>query len=135
MAGYSQTPLIKKLGIKKGYTLYVKNSPVAYESLLGKMPEQTVFKPGLSGGLDFIHYFTKSRIDLEEFLQKARSALNPGGMIWVSWPKKSSKVKTDITEDVIRQICLPMDLVDVKVCAIDDVWSGLKLMRRKAKKM
>lgn len=134
MAGYSKTPLVKKLGIKSGFTLYVKNSPFVYEELLGQLPENTEIKSKLSKGLDFIHCFVKSKSELAGFLPKAKDALNAPGMIWVSWPKKASKVSTDVTEDVVRQVCLPLDLVDIKVCAIDDTWSGLKLVIRKEKR-
>ena len=134
MAGYTGTPLVKKLGIKEGVNFYVKNSPAEYESLLGKIPERSVLKTRLVRDIDFVHLFTKSRSELKTFLPKAKNAIKSNGMIWISWPKKASKVKTDITEDVIREICLPMDLVDVKVCAIDNVWSGLKLVIRKEKR-
>ena len=131
MAGYSQTPLIKKLGIKAGFTLYVKNPPVDYERLVGVLPEGTQIKSALVSGLDFIHCFTNSRRELEKFLIKARERISLNGMIWVSWPKKAAKIQTDVTEDVIREICLPLGLVDVKVCAVDAVWSGLKLVIRR----
>lgn len=134
MAGYSGTPLVKKLGIKEGDKLYVKNSPVAYATLLGTIPDRAELKSRLAKNIDFIHLFTKSRSELSKFLPKAKNVLAANGMIWVSWPKKSSKVITDVTEDVIRQIGLPMDLVDVKVCAIDEIWSGLKLVIRKEKR-
>ena len=134
MAGYSKTPLVKKLGIKEGFSLYIHNSPFDYERLLTHLPAKTSVKTDRVPGLDFIHCFTKSKQELAEFLPKAKASINPNGMIWVSWPKKASKVATDVTEDVIRQLCLPMDLVDVKVCAIDDTWSGLKLVIRKEKR-
>lgn len=134
MAGYSQTPLIKKLGIKAGFTLYVKNPPVDYESLVGALPEGSQIKSTPVRGLDFIHCFTNTRSELEKFLPKAKALMNPNGMIWVSWPKKAAKIQTDVTEDVIREICLPMGLVDVKVCAVDAVWSGLKLVIRREKR-
>ena len=131
MAGYSGTPLVKKLGIKEGAKLYVENCPIEYEVLLQKIPDRVEFKSRLSNGVEFIHYFTKSRAELSKFLPKAKDAMASNGMIWVSWPKKSANVKTDVTEDVIREICLPLGLVDIKVCAINDIWSGLKLVIRK----
>ena len=134
MAGYSNTPLVKKLGIKEGYTLYIRNSPFVYEDLLGHMPDDTKVISRLSKGLDFVHCFVKAKHELAGFLPKAKDAIKPNGMIWVSWPKKASKVATDVTEDVVRQVCLPLDLVDIKVCAIDDTWSGLKLVIRKEKR-
>lgn len=126
--------MVKKLGIKEGFTLYIKDSPFNYEELLGRMPQDTLVKSRLSKGLDFVHCFVKSEKELVGFLPKAKAAINPNGMIWVSWPKKASKVDTDITEDIIRQVCLPLDLVDIKVCAIDNIWSGLKLVIRKEKR-
>lgn len=132
--GNSDTPLIKKLGIKEGARLFVKNSPIEYGVLLERIPDRVEVKPGLVNDIDFVHIFTKLRNELSEFLPKAKEAIVPNGVIWVSWPKKSSKVITDVTEDVIREICLPMDLVDTKVCAIDNVWSGLKLVIRKEKR-
>ena len=134
MPGYSSSPLVKKLGIKQGYTLYVKNPPVSYATLLGEIPDQCAITSRLGKDLDFIHVFTQSKSELYEFLLKAKQSLKPNGMIWVSWPKKSAKIPSTVTEDVVREVCLPMDLVDVKVCAIDDVWSGLKLVIRKEKR-
>jgi hypothetical protein len=135
MAGYSQTPLARKLGIKEGFSLYIKDSPFDYGQLLGQMPNNIEVRSRLCKNLDFIHCFVKSQKVLSGFLPKAKNAINPNGMIWISWPKKASKVTTDVTEDVVRQVCLPMDLVDVKVCAIDDTWSGLKLVIRKQKRI
>ena len=106
----------------------------SYESLLGIIPDKVKLKIRLVKETDFVHIFTKSRSELTKFLPKAKEAIAPIGMIWVSWPKKASKIKTDVTEDVIREICLPMDLVDIKVCSIDDIWSGLKLVIRKEKR-
>ena len=134
MPGYSGTPLVKKLGIKEGVKLYVKNSPIEYTSLLGMLPDRSELKSRITNNLDFIHIFTKSKKELSEFLPTAKKSIKKDGMIWVSWPKKASKVETDITEDVIREVCLPIDLVDVKVCAVDETWSGLKLVIRKEKR-
>lgn len=134
MAGYSGTPLVKKLGIKEDFTLYIKNPPSGYTDLLGDVLARAEIKSRLGKQLDFIHLFTQSKQELGAFLPKAKQAIKPNGMIWISWPKKASKVDTDITEDVIRQICLPMDLVDVKVSAVDNIWSALKLVIRKEKR-
>ena len=131
MTGYSQTPLIKKLGLKEGYQFYVSGTPVGYAALLGKLPDLAVQKSRLGKNLDFIHYFTKSQKELEAFLPKALNSIKRNGMIWISWPKKSSKIPSDVNEDSIRTAALPTGLVDVKVCAIDDTWSGLKLVIRK----
>ena len=134
MTGYSGTPLVQKLGIKKGASIYVKNEPAEYETIVENLPTDVIFHTRLKKGVEFVHIFTKSSTELETFLKKVRAALNPDGMIWVSWPKKASKVPTDIVEDTIRNICLPLDLVDVKVCAVNEVWSGLKLVIRKEKR-
>ncbi|WP_455222828.1 DUF3052 family protein [Kaarinaea lacus] len=131
MAGNSQTPLVKKLGLKEGNQFYVSGSPVDYTALLGSLPDHAVEKSRLGKNLDFIHYFTKSQKDLEAFIPKALNSIKRDGMIWISWPKKSSKISSDINEDTIRAVALPTGLVDVKVCAIDDIWSGLKLVIRK----
>lgn len=131
MAGYSQTPLVKKLGLKEGNQFYVSGSPIDYSALLGGLPDQVVQKSRLGKNLDFIHYFTKSQKDLEAFIPKALNSIKRDGMVWISWPKKSSKIISDINEDTVRSVALPIGLVDVKVCAIDDIWSGLKLVIRK----
>lgn len=131
MAGYSQTPLVKKLGLKEGNQFYVSGSPIDYSALLGGLPDQVVQKSRLGKNLDFIHYFTKSQKDLEAFIPKALNSIKRDGMVWISWPKKSSKIISDINEDTVRSVALPTGLVDVKVCAIDDIWSGLKLVIRK----
>jgi hypothetical protein len=131
MAGYSQTPLVRKLGLKEGNLFYVSGSPVNYAALLGWLPDQVIQKSRLSKNLDFVHYFTKSQKDLEAFLPKAIESIKRDGMIWISWPKKSSKINSDVNENTVRAAALPTGLVDVKVCAIDDTWSGLKLVIRK----
>lgn len=121
--GYSGTPLPKKLGIKDGASVAILNAPSGYAGSLG-VKSASEMKPGL----DFIQFFTRSRAELEQQLPRLRKHIKADGMIWISWPKKSSKVATDITEDVIRATCLPLKLVDVKVCAVDETWSGLKLV-------
>jgi len=131
MAGYSGTPLVKKLGIKKGFKIYVRNSPYKYGELLNEVPKEVEIGKKLSSDMDMVHLFTKSKQELESEIKKYISKIKPSGMIWVSWPKKASKVTTDITEDVIREIVLPLGLVDVKVCAVNETWSGLKLVIRK----
>jgi hypothetical protein len=125
MAGYSGTPLAKKLGIKPGATLFLEGAPDPYPS------EGTTIARSLTPKVDLIHIFTKSAGELDAKLRRYRERMRDDAVIWVSWPKKASKVPTDITEDVIREIALPMGLVDIKVCAVDDVWSGLKLMIRR----
>lgn len=131
MSGYSGTPLAKKLGIKDGYSVYFKNPPSDYDALLQPLPTHLKVVSQLTPELDFIHFFTKQRSELERELERQLTMIKQDGMIWVSWPKKASKVATDITEDVVREVALPMGLVDVKVCAVDDIWSGLKLVIRK----
>ena len=132
MAGYSKTPLFKKLGIKEGSKLYVLNAPDSYRAALEPLPAKVEFVPRLTTETNIVHAFFDSRAKLEKALTKYRGQLNPAAAIWISWPKKASKVVTDITEDVVREIALPLGLVDVKVCAVDDVWSGLKLVIRKS---
>jgi len=125
MPGYSGTPLAKKLGIKPGATLLLDGAPGDYPS------DGATVARSLSGRVDLVHIFTKSAGELDAKLRKLRDRVRDDAVIWVSWPKKSSKVPTDITEDVIRDIALPLGLVDIKVCAVDDVWSGLKLVIRR----
>lgn len=124
MARYSTTPLLKKLGIKPGHRCVVHNEPAAYWEWLSPLPEGVTL--ATRGEADFIHLFTKNRKDFEKQLM----ALKKDGMLWVSWPKKASKVPTDLNENVIRDFGLKYRLVDVKVCAVDEVWSGLKLVYR-----
>lgn len=131
MAGYSGTPLTKKLGIKKGYKIYTKNAPENYEELLHPLPENVSFSKRLSNSLDMVHIFTQSKTELSSELTKLRLWIKQAGMIWVSWPKKSSHVPSDVTEDVVRELALPLGLVDIKVCAVNEIWSGLKLVIRK----
>ena len=124
MAGYSGTPLAKKLGIKPGATLLLDGAPAGYPT------DGAAVARSLSDRVDLIHIFTKSAGELDAKLRKLRDRVRDDAVIWVSWPKKSSKVPTDITEDVIRDIALPLGFVDIKVCAVDEVWSGLKLVVR-----
>ena len=131
MSGYSGTPLTKKLGIKAGFRVRVLNAPVDYEALLDPLPEGAVISSRRSRSVDIWHVFTKSSAMLSSGLPVAMEAIRPDGAIWVSWPKKASGVPTDVTEDVIRELALPLGLVDVKVCAVDETWSGLKLVIRK----
>ncbi len=128
MAGYSGTPLIKKLGIKEGMGIRFIHAPNHYKDLLGPLPEGVSFAQAY---FKFQHAFYSERADFEAELAGLMEQMDRDGMIWVSWPKKASKVPTSMTEDVIRDVALPIGLVDVKVCAVDEVWSGLKLMIRK----
>ena len=130
-AGYSGTPLAAKLGIKPGSRVLPVASPSGYRALLGPLPEGVEFAARLAANVDVVHIFATWRAVLRRELKRLRPKLRPDAAVWVSWPKKSSKVPTDITEDVIRAEALPLGLVDVKVCAVTDVWSGLRLVIRK----
>lgn len=131
MAGYSGTPLNRKLGLKEGCTLLVVDAPAHYRELLAPLPTQVQFasKPGAS--VDLAHCFATRRDSLAAVLASFRQQLPTHAAVWVSWPKKASKVPSDITEDTVRELALPLGYVDVKVCAVDEVWSGLKLVVRK----
>ena len=131
MAGYSGTPLAKKLGINAGSKVFAVGAPSDYASLLAPLPDGVTFVKKLTNDVDVVHLFTKSATELDAKLRRWRAAIRHDAAIWISWPKKASKVPTDITEDVIREVALPMGFVDVKVCAVDDTWSGLKLVIRK----
>ncbi len=131
MAGYSGTPLAKKLGIKPGMIVHVVNAPGDYTALVDPFPQDVVISSKPEHGLDLVHVFTKSRLELVAFLKALQKKIKQSGIIWVSWPKKSSGIPSEVTEDVVRQIALPLGLVDVKVCAVDETWSGLKLVIRK----
>ena len=133
MAGYSGSPLPQKLGIKPGTTVIVINEPPNYRKLLGKL-DRVTFSNRISTNSDFVHLFTKRRSEFESRLSILRDKIADNGTIWVSWPKKSANIPTDITEDVVREIALPLGLVDIKVCAVDETWSGLKLMIRRKKR-
>ena len=126
--GYSGTPLIRKLGIKAGYKICVIDQPPNYWELLGDLPEQVSIRELGAGSFDFIHIFAGGRAQLERQMQALKASIVPAGMIWVSWPKKASKVPTDLTGNVVRELALGSGLVDTKVCAVDDTWSGLKLV-------
>ena len=130
-AGYSGTPLAKKLGIGTGHRVWLVNAPANYETLVSPLPDGVTFVSKASNTTDIAHVFTTKRREMEKTLRAARGTLMPDAAIWVSWPKKAAKVATDITEDVIREVALPMGFVDIKVCAVDETWSGLKLVVRK----
>lgn len=131
MAGNSGTPLAKKLGIQEGSKLYVVQPPKDYLKVIAPVPNGVKVASRMSGDIDIVHVFSAQKSQLLQALRVCLDKLKPNGAIWVSWPKKASKVTTDITEDTIRAIALPMGLVDIKVCAVDEVWSGLKLVIRK----
>ncbi len=130
-AGYSTTPLTDKLGFKPGMRVFTLDMPdaVRAEARVDELGLELLAAP--CTGIDAAHIFVTDRAVLARELAALRQLIAPGGFIWVSWPKKAAKVATDVTEDVIREIALPLALVDVKVCAVDDIWSGLKLMIRR----
>jgi hypothetical protein len=136
-AGYSGTPLAAKLGLKDGMDVAFVALPAELSELAGRRDLASIARldgwSRLEGRrrYDFVHGFSRERAEVEGALPAAQDAIRAGGMIWISWPKKASKVPTDLTEDVIRDAALRLDLVDVKVAAIDEVWSGLKLVIRK----
>jgi len=129
--GYSGSPLSKKLGLNDRSRLLTINEPPEYLALLGEPPAGLCRDARLTKATTTIHLFVTTRAELADRLKSLRHAMRPDAAAWVSWPKKSSKVPTDVTEDTIRQVALPLGLVDIKVCAVNEVWSGLKLVIRK----
>jgi hypothetical protein len=129
-SGHSGTPLAKKLGIRGNSRVRLINQPSHYFRLLTDLPPGVRFARTTSATVDLIHYFAVNTATLEKDLPSLKKAIGESGVIWVSWPKKSSKMKADLGEDIIRAIALKNGLVDVKVCAVDEVWSGLKLVIR-----
>lgn len=134
MTGYSGTPLAKKLGLKEDMPLAVLNAPRGYASWLEPLPAGVSIGSEVARRAPAVHIFTTRLRDLEAALPRLRKTVDPSGFVWVSWPKKSSGVATDVTEDAIRSVALPLGFVDVKVCAVTDVWSGLKLVVRKSER-
>jgi hypothetical protein len=130
VAGYSSRSLVDKLGIRAGWRIAILNAPAGYARALGELPAELRRTPRPRGPLDFVQFFTRERRELERRFPTLERALAPAGILWVSWPKRSSGVATDLTEDVVRTIGLAHGLVDVKVAAVDAVWSGLKFVRR-----
>lgn len=130
-SGYSGTPLPKKLGFKPGMRAVFDGAPDRFADVLGELPDGVEVKKSLRGGAELVVCFVTRRAALQKRVPALRSAIAPDGMAWIAWPKRASGVATDITEDVIRDVVLPTGLVDVKVCAIDETWSGLKLVIRK----
>jgi hypothetical protein len=132
VAGYSGTPLAKKLGIRAGARLYLQAPPGHYAQLVAPLPEGVRTVTRMDANTDLAHLFASRRAELRAALGRLRRAMRDDAVIWVSWPKRASGVTTDITEDVVRELALPLSLVDIKVCAVDETWSGLKLVVRKA---
>lgn len=131
-AGYSGTPLAKKLGIAEGSRVVLIGAPPDYRQLLEPLPREVLFAASVSPEIDVAHVFSDRAADLAAELERLRTAIRADAAVWVSWPKKASKRPTDVTEDILREIALPLGFVDVKVCAVSEVWSGLKLVIRKA---
>jgi hypothetical protein len=134
MAGYAGTALAKKLGLKPAMALYTIDAPGEYREWLGELPAGLTLRTRAPQRVAAAHLFATRAAHLRARLRELREALEPAGFVWVSWPKKAAKVATDVTEDTIRAIALPMGFVDVKVCAVSDVWSGLKLVIRKSER-
>jgi hypothetical protein len=130
MAGYSGTPLIQKIGIKPGHRIILRNHPASFIKDLGKLPEGTQTAERVSGNANVIVYFTERLAELEKDFGRLAATLVPDGMLWIGWPKKASGRPTDLTEEIVRRVGLECGLVDVKVCAIDETWSGLKFVIR-----
>ena len=128
MAGYSGKTIVQKLGIKPGFRIFVDGAPVAYGDIVGELPDEVTIVSRPKVPLDVVHLFATEAAGLAGRLRKYRDAIVPDGMIWVSWPKKASGVATDLSDVVIRDTALKLGLVDIKVCAIDDIWSGLKFV-------
>lgn len=129
--GYSGTPLWKKLGIKPGTRVKTKNAPDDYLKLIAPIPDNVIVSSRLRIDVNIWHLFTTSKTEMHRTLLAAKAEIQQDGMIWVSWPKKTSGVASEVMESTVREVALPMGLVDVKVCAVDDTWSGLKLVIRK----
>jgi hypothetical protein len=131
LAGYSGTPLSAKLGIKSGYEIHLVGAPDGYLKLVEPIPENVKIAARLSKNTDLVHVFTSRKTELAKALHSYRGKLKTSAVVWVSWPKQAAKVPTDITENTVRELALPLGFVDIKVCAVTEVWSGLKLVIRK----
>src|SRR5258706_15057190 len=127
-SGYSGTPLAKKLGIKEKFIIKLINAPAYYFDLFSNFPSGVKIVKDNTSKKNFIHYFATNAEALDKDITSLKNQLEPNGMIWISWYKKSAKIPTDVTEDIIRDIALKNNLVDIKVCAVDEIWSGLKLV-------
>ncbi|MBV9444169.1 MAG: DUF3052 family protein [Acidobacteriaceae bacterium] len=134
LAGYSQTPLAKKLGIKNGQKTWRVGMPASVERAIADYGVSPKVLHAPVAGVEMVHLFVTQRLDLVKHLAEIKPLLAPDGVIWISWPKKSAGCQTDLSVDAIRAQALPLDLVDVKVCAVDEIWSGLKFVIRKSKR-
>ncbi len=135
MSAYSGTPLAKKLGFKPGMAVHIIGAPAEYRDWLTDLPADVSLSARCKPPFLAVHLFSVARAELQQQLPRLREQLQPNGFLWVSWPKRASKLPTDITEDVIRAIALPLGLVDIKVCAVNEIWSGLKLVIRKSERL
>jgi hypothetical protein len=133
MAGSSGKPIVEKLGIKPGFCIFTVGAPTAYQDIVGKLPAGVTIAATPKPPLEMVHVFAMQARGLAARLRSARGAIAPDGMVWVSWPKKSSGIAADLSDVVVRQTALRLGLVDIKVCAIDDTWSGLKFVTPGAK--
>ncbi|HUQ29896.1 MAG TPA: hypothetical protein VM051_14965 [Usitatibacter sp.] len=134
MAGYSATPLARKLGMDKPMIVYTVDAPTEYRDWLGELEPGVHLRTSPPSPLTAAHVFVTRKEELRKRLSTLRKSIDPRGFVWISWPKKSAKVETDVTEDTIRELALPQGWVDVKVCAVSDIWSGLKLVVRKSER-
>jgi hypothetical protein len=133
-SGYSGTPLAKKLGIRSGARLFLAAAPPNYAQLVAPLPQGVRTVRRIDATTDLMHLFATARVELEKRLHAARRAMRDDATIWVSWPKKASRLPSDISEDVVRELAFPLGLVDIKVCAVDETWSGLKLVVRRSER-
>ena len=131
MPGYSGTPLPGKLGIKPGARVLAVDAPNTYRALISPLPLKAALVSTLDDRVDIIHVFVTKKADLSRFLKSALGKMRSDAALWVSWPKRAAGVPTDVTENTIREVALPLGFVDIKVCAVDEIWSGLKLVIRK----
>jgi hypothetical protein len=130
MAGYSGTPLVKKLGIKEGFRVSLVGAPEGFRDELDGLPNGVTFVTSVQAKLDFCLFFTRTRSELTQNFSRLSAKLTPTGMLWIAWPKRASGVATDLSDSVVREIGLNAGLVDVKVCAVNEIWSGLKFVIR-----
>ena len=135
MAGYSGKPVVQKLGVKPGFRIFATGLSVAYRDIVGELPDDVTLAKAAKAPLDMVHLFATEAKGLAAKLRSYRAAIEPDGMIWVSWPKKASGVVTDLSDIVVRDTALPLGLVDIKVCAVDETWSGLKFVIPKAQRI
>lgn len=132
MAGYSATPLARKLGIKPGHVIALLDAPPAFPEMLAPLPEETDVRTSLDGGpFDVVVCFTTRRSDLVHRIAQVQPVLTVAGGLWIAWPKKASKLPTEVTDHTVREVALPLGLVDNKICAIDETWTGVRLVLRR----